>query len=396
MSVYKCIPLSKNVEEMFIGPFGSSLKNECFVNEDEAYCMVYEQKHAIQKTMNVETRYVNEQKYKELKRFNIQPGDIIVSCRGTIGETYIVPNDAPLGIMHPSIMKIRLKKDVYDKYYFNLLLKSRLKKHEAEANGSGVKMAISATELGKELFPVPTMDEQLEITDVISKISTVIEKRQEESRQLDNLIKARFVEMFGSVEKKIPLSTLCDVSGGYSFKSGDITSDGAVKILQIGNVYLDDISWETTNYLPKGYDETYSRFLLNKGDIVVALTRPIIQSLGNVKACIVRDLDLPCLLNQRVGRIVPRNNKEVSNQFIYGCLMTCDFTRYVKSCCIGCSQPNISSNDIGNFMIPDVSFNEQMMFVNFKEQIDKSKVAVQKALDEAQLLFDSLMQEYFG
>lgn len=216
MSVYKCIPLSKNVEEMFIGPFGSSLKNECFVNEDEAYCMVYEQKHAIQKTMNVETRYVNEQKYKELKRFNIQPGDIIVSCRGTIGETYIVPNDAPLGIMHPSIMKIRLKKDVYDKYYFNLLLKSRLKKHEAEANGSGVKMAISATELGKELFPVPTMDEQLEITDVISKISTVIEKRQEESRQLDNLIKARFVELFGDPVlnqfgwKKLRFDKICD------------------------------------------------------------------------------------------------------------------------------------------------------------------------------------------
>lgn len=161
MSEYKCIPLGNNVEEMFIGPFGSSLKNECFVDEEEAYCMVYEQKHAIQKTMEVETRYINEQKYNELKRFNIHGGDIIISCRGTIGETFIVPDNAPLGIMHPSIMKIRLKEGVYDKYYFNLLLKSRLKKHETEANGSGIKMAISATELGKELFPVPTMEKQL-------------------------------------------------------------------------------------------------------------------------------------------------------------------------------------------------------------------------------------------
>ena len=118
MSKYKYVSLGENVEEMFIGPFGSCLKNECFVNEDEAYCMVYEQKHAIQKTMDVETRYVNEQKYNELKRFNIHGGDIIVSCRGTIGETFIVPADAPLGIMHPSIMKIRLKDGVYDKYYF--------------------------------------------------------------------------------------------------------------------------------------------------------------------------------------------------------------------------------------------------------------------------------------
>ena len=97
-------PLSQNVEEMFIGPFGSSLKNENFVSKENGYCMVYEQKHAIRKTMDVETRYIDKPKYEELKRFSIHGGDIIVSCRGTIGETYIVPLNAPLGIMHPSIM----------------------------------------------------------------------------------------------------------------------------------------------------------------------------------------------------------------------------------------------------------------------------------------------------
>ena len=137
-NTYTMFPLNEIVEEMFIGPFGSSLKNEYFVSEDEAYCMVYEQKHAIRKTMNVDTRYVNEKKYSELKRFNVRGGDIIVSCRGTIGETFVIPKDAPLGIMHPSIMKIRLKDGVYNLNYFNLLLSRRLKKYEIEANGSGV------------------------------------------------------------------------------------------------------------------------------------------------------------------------------------------------------------------------------------------------------------------
>ena len=187
--------------------------------------------------------------------------------------------------------------------------------------------------------------------------------------------------MFENVENKIPLNSVCDVSGGYSFKSSDITSEGVIKILQIGNVYLDDVNWETTNYLPKGYDKSHSRFLLNEGDIVVALTRPIIQSLGNVKACIVKDADMPCLLNQRVGRIVPKKNIEVSPKFIYGCLMTDSFTRYVESCSIGCSQPNISTKDIENYMVPDVSFKEQMKFVNFKEQTDKSKFVIQKLLN---------------
>ena len=115
-------PLSQNVEEMFIGPFGSSLKNENFVSKENGYCMVYEQKHAIRKTMDVETRYIDKPKYEELKRFSIHGGDIIVSCRGTIGETYIVPLNAPLGIMHPSIMKIRVKDSIYNRVFFDFLL----------------------------------------------------------------------------------------------------------------------------------------------------------------------------------------------------------------------------------------------------------------------------------
>ncbi len=161
-SQFASIPLENSVEEMFIGPFGSSLKNECFVAAEDGYCMVYEQKHAIRKTMDVETRYVDEAKYKELRRFSVMGGDIIVSCRGTIGETYIVPEDAPLGIMHPSIMKIRLKDATYNKIFFNHLLQSVLKKHESEANGSGIKMAITATALGKEAFIVPALDLQNE------------------------------------------------------------------------------------------------------------------------------------------------------------------------------------------------------------------------------------------
>lgn len=152
--------LKNNVEEMFIGPFGSSLKNECFVDKDKSYCMVYEQKHAIQKTIDVETRYVDEKKYNELKRFTVKSGDIIVSCRGTIGEIYAIPEGAPFGIMHPSIMKIRLNKEIYNEHFFLFFLKEYMEKAKNLALGSSVKMAIKATDLGEELFPVPSLSEQ--------------------------------------------------------------------------------------------------------------------------------------------------------------------------------------------------------------------------------------------
>ena len=169
-SQFVSAPLDNSVEEMFIGPFGSSLKNECFVPAEDGFCMVYEQKHAIRKTMDVDTRYVDEKKYHELQRFTVLGGDIIVSCRGTIGETFIVPNDAPIGIMHPSIMKIRLKSTTYNRVFFNHLLQTVLKRHEDEANGSGVKMAITATALGQESFIIPSMTLQNQFASFVYQV----------------------------------------------------------------------------------------------------------------------------------------------------------------------------------------------------------------------------------
>ena len=397
MNEYKCVPLYESVEEMFIGPFGSSLKNECFVDEDEAYCMVYEQKHAIQKTMDVETRYVNEQKYNELKRFNIHGGDIIVSCRGTIGETFVVPEDAPLGIMHPSIMKIRLKDGVYDKYYFNLLLKSRLKKHEAEANGSGIKMAISATELARELFPVPTMQEQQEITDIISGISDVIEKRKQELSALDDLIKARFVELFGDPDinpkgwTECALSEKLNVVGGYAFKSNMFDEDDGIPVLRIGNINAG--YFKPVNLVYWQEDEDLERYAMYPGDLVMSLTGTVGKDdYGNV--CILGDDYEMYYLNQRNAKL---EIKEGIDKFYLSQLLKFEqIKKKLTGISRGVRQANISNKDILNLVVPVPPMELQNQFAGFVNQVDKSKVAVQKALDETQLLFDSLMQQYFG
>ena len=194
---FESVPLNDSVDEMFIGPFGSSLKNECFVVAEQGYCMVYEQKHAIKKTMDVDTRFVDEKKYKELRRFTVQGGDIIVSCRGTIGETFIVPEDAPLGIMHPSIMKIRLKTAVYNRVFFNHLLQTVLNRHEADANGSGVKMAITATALGKERFIRPPMALQEQFAAFVEQTDKSKLVVQQSLEKLETLKKSLMQQYFG-------------------------------------------------------------------------------------------------------------------------------------------------------------------------------------------------------
>lgn len=328
----------------------------------------------------------------------LQVGDILVSTvRPNLNAVAMVEqNSKNILVGSTGYCVLRCKNNINNRYVFHFCQSPYFVDDMVKQATGASYPAVNSNIVKKSLIPEYTQEKQNKVAIILDKTDNLIWKRKQQLSKLDELVKARFVELFGNVENKISIGEMCNVTGGYSFKSGDISNDGAIKILQIGNVYLDNVRWETTNFLPEGYDEKYSKFMLNEGDIIVALTRPIIQSLGNVKACIVKSSDLPCLLNQRVGRIVAKNEKTVFLEFIYGCLMTDDFTRYVESCSIGCSQPNISTKDIENYLIPNATYEEQKAYVEFKKQTDKSKFEVQQGLKKLETLKKSLMQQYFG
>ena len=179
--------LKNSVIEMFLGPFGSALKTECFVDKNDSFCMVYEQKHAIRKTLNIETHYINKDKFESLKRFEVHSGDFIMSCRGTIGEIYRLPNNAPMGIIHPSLMKIRIKEDRYNPIFFVRLLSSIIKNENT--SGNCVQMAITAKELGLRKPILPPLALQQEFAskiEAIEKQKALIKKSIEEVETLFN------------------------------------------------------------------------------------------------------------------------------------------------------------------------------------------------------------------
>ena len=155
------------VNQMNIGPFGSDLKNNCFVSKKEGYCVVYEQKNAIEKNTNGDFKYISKDKYEKMKRFDVGPGDIIVSCRGTIGKCFVLPNNAPHGIIHSSLMMIKPKKEVNNKFLVFLLENILSEQNEL---GSGVKMAIKANELAKIKTIRPSKKLQDEFIDIVEQI----------------------------------------------------------------------------------------------------------------------------------------------------------------------------------------------------------------------------------
>lgn len=388
---YRKEPLKDNVEEMFIGPFGSSLKNECFVDERNAYCMVYEQKHAIQKTLAGKNRFVDRNKYQELKRFTVKPGDIIVSCRGTIGETFIIPENAPLGIMHPSIMKIRLKPNIYNIEYFNLLLKSRLEAYNKSANGSGVKMAISATELGKDLFPIPPMDEQQKISRIFFMVEHLMLLRKQQLAKLDELVKARFVEMFGDPVKNTmdweikPLSELGELNRGVSKarpRNSPELLGGPYPLIQTGEVanaktYITSFN---STYSEKGLAQSK---MWPKGTLCITIA-------ANIAQTSILTFDA-CFPDSVVGFISRNMTNELFIHYWFSF-----FQKILDEQAPQVAQKNINLKILSelNVIVPPLSL--QNRFAAFVERVDQQKQTVQQSLEKLELMKKALMQEYFG
>ena len=367
MAKYQYMPLNDNVEEMFIGPFGSGLKNDSFVDESNAFCMVYEQKHAIKKTMKLETRYVNREKYEELKRFNIHGGDIIVSCRGTIGETYIVPDDAPLGIMHPSIMKIRLKPGVYNKQYFNLLLRNYLKQHEDAANGSGIKMAISAKELGATLFPVPNMAEQNQIASAFNQVEELIALRKEQLAKLDQLVKSRFIELFGDPEtnpkglEKVLLSDIAEYFNGLTYSPDNVTNDGTI-VLRSSNIQNSQLDFADTVRVNSSIKD---KLFVKDNDILMCSRNGSARLVG--KVALIKNLSEPMTFGAFMMIIRSR---------YYPYLMTYfQMDAFRRQIATGATTTinQITGNMLNKISLPLPNMADINEFATFVEQTDKSK-----------------------
>lgn len=187
-------PLQNNVAEMFLGPFGSSLKVDSYVPKEESFCMVYEQKHAIKGSIDLDNHYIGKEKFDSLERFSVKPGDFIMSCRGTIGKLYRLPVDAPIGIIHPSLMKIRLKEESYNPTFFQFMLVKIVANERT--NGNCVQMAITAKALGEKRLIVPPIGEQESFAKQVAIISEQMVSVEATKKELQELLASRMQYWF--------------------------------------------------------------------------------------------------------------------------------------------------------------------------------------------------------
>ena len=319
--------------------------------------------------------------------------DILISVRAPIGALNYAKEECCIG---RGLAAITPNQDKVSSGFIYWLLKGKHKELNLQGTGSTFK-AISRKVLEEIKVPDIELKKQTELAGSLEKVYSVIQLRKQQLEELDILIKARFVEMFGNPEdsgnewEQKPLFDLLNVIGGYAFKSDQFSEIGGIPVLRIGNINtgvfrpVNMVYWED--------DEKLERYAIYAGDLVMSLTGTVGKDdYGNV--CIMGNEYDKYYLNQRNAKLEIKSGLDkyyLSELLKFECVK-----KKLTGISRGVRQANISNKDILNLVVNVPPIELQNQFAAFVTQVDKLKVEVQKSLDEMQILFDSLMQEYFG
>ena len=332
-------------------------------------------------------RKITELAVKKTGLSSFPKGTVILSSRAPIGKVAIAGCEM---YCNQGFKNLICSDKINSKYLYWFL-----KGNTAYLNSLG--RGATFKEISKEIVSeieinVPNIEKQEEAVATLEKTSEIIALRKKELIALDDLIKARFVEMFGNPivnEKRwavVELNSVCDgigdglhgtpeydEKGRYPFINGNNLMNGAIEITPATKM-VDEATYKrhfielSNNAILLSINGTLGKLAFYNGEEVM-LGKSACYC--NLKPCINRD-------------------------FVYGVMKTDAFTGFLESNSTASTIKNVGLKAIRGFMLIMPPKELQIRYVEFVKQVDKSKVAVQKALEETQLLFDSLMQQYFG
>ena len=351
-----------------------------------------------------EMNYISQEKYNRLNSGKFVTGDILYCLRGSLGKKAVVKNNI-YGTIASSLVIIRPDAKKVDVDYLMFALDSpSIREQLVKANNGSSQPNLSAASVKSYNIDLPDRKIQEEVVAKLTKVRRIIDARQQEIQKLDDLIKARFVEMFGDPvanPMRWPVKKLKElvvqVNSGNTPKGGsEVYVDEGITFFRSQNVWKDRLEMNDIAYIDEETHASMRRSSLKHGDILMTKTGRINtenSSLG--RAALYLGEDDAANVNGHVYFI--RLKPSVNNRFILRILVSNEYRDLIRNVCVGgIDKRQLNKDHIEEFPIicpPDELVDEYIALV---EQVNKYKSVVQKSLDETQTLFDALMQQYFG
>ena len=320
--------------------------------------------------------------------FNHEKPVVAITCRGascgsiniTLPKSYVTGNAMCLD---------DVRSDIKLKYLYYCLVHYDFSK---VISGSA-QPQITRQGLEKVILSIGNPKEQQEIVDILDKLSRIIKNREMELEQLNELMKARFIEMFGDLKIN---------SQGWEIKSFDelsyLITDGehatprrtteGIFLLSARNILNHSLQLDDVDYIDQEeYDRIAKRVVPQEGDVLISCS-------GTVGRCCSVPPDIRFQMVRSAALI--RFKEEINPVFAEYMIASDYLQEQINSSKTASSQANLFQGKIKALkgFVPPIEL--QQRFATFVSQVNKSKAAVQQSLDETQVLFDSLMQKYFG
>ena len=326
----------------------------------------------------------------------LEDGDLLMSHINSVqylGRTVLYVKQTDETIIHGmNLLRLKARRDVINPAYARYCFYGNQFRHQVrKITKKSVNQASFAVKDLKQIkIDVPSLSEQEQIVEILDKLQKIIEMRSNELSTLDELIKARFVEMFGDPvynTNDLPIRNLNELgnwaSGGTPSRTVSEYFEGNIDWYSAGELNTLFLEGSVEKITEEAIEKSATK-LFKAGSLLIGMYDTAAFKMGILKE--------DSASNQACACITP--NDEVNIIWLYYELQM--MKEYFLSQRRGVRQKNLNLGMIKAFKIPIAERDQQDEFSDFVNQVNKSKVAIQAALNKSQLLFDSLMQKYFG
>ena len=271
-------------------------------------------------------------------------------------------------------------------YYF---LSSKREQFVKDGVG-GAQPNISAGYLKNVQFGLIPMQQQIDIVEKLDKVEKLIALRKEQLAKLDQLVKSRFVELFGDTpdEEKKTMADICKIITDGTHQPPKFTSTG-IPFLFVSNIVTNEIHYDAEKFIS---EETYAELIKRTP---IAIGDILLSTVGSYGHPAVVKSDKPFCFQRHIAYLKP-NADMVNSEYLRGAILSADVQRQIDERVKGIAQKTLNLSEIRKLQLPLPSMEQQEQFAAFVEQTDKSKLAIQYSLNKLELLKKSLMQKYFG
>ena len=341
--------------------------------------------------------HISEECNEKLKRSQLKEGDLLFSIAGAIGRVAIVTKEMLPANTNQALAIIRIVNEQIYLPYIRLILTSPIVIEQFERKKQGVaQLNLSLKDINEISIPLPSKEKQIELADLFKKVVNIIYKKKEELLALDDLVRGRFVELFVdpvinpmACEKRLLKDVCTKLNDGTHF-SPESFETGKYKYVTAKNIKASGFDFTNITYVPEEVHRAiYERCNPELGDVLY------IKDGATTGIAMVNTLEEEFTLLSSVA-LLKQNRAIMNGHFLTTLLNNENMYMDIRNNMGGAAITRLTVAKLNAIRVIVPPIELQNEFADFVHQIDKSKLIVQKELDETQLLFDSLMQEYFG